>query len=199
MKLALSTLFASVLVASAAISGCATDFGGDEPEMPVLGIDPQGSPHLKGGKTTKPQFEDLGLALKAASSVSGLGNGDVTVDLSVTGAPDCTCTNPSGGTKPPGQNPADVTLTGTQAIPASDIKNGNLSFALQTGAPPEIVAGAPGCPGTSWTQRITDVSFKTASIVVKQNGTTVLGLSCTFSPSTTNGGVPSGSVTCTSN
>jgi hypothetical protein len=199
MKSALTAaLFASFLVSSAAIGGCAADFDGDQPEAPVLGLEPQGSPHLKGGKNARPTFEDLGLALRAAASISGLGNGDVVVDLSAVGQPLSTCSNPGGGTQPPGQNPAEVTLTGTQAIPASAIKNGNLSIALQTGAPAEIVAGAPGCPNAQWTQRITDVSFSSATITVQQNGATVLSLACTFSPSTANGTVPTRDVTCTS-
>ena len=114
MKSALTTaLFATLLVSSTAIAGCAADFGGDEPDAPVVGIEPQGSPHLKGGKTTKPTFEDLGLALKAAASVSGLGNGDVTVDLIVVGQPLSTCSNPSGANQPPGQNPGHIGRTGS--------------------------------------------------------------------------------------
>jgi hypothetical protein len=199
MKLAPSVaLFACLLASSAAISGCAADFDGDEPEAPVVGIEPQGSPHLKGGKRSAPSFEDLGLVLKGGAAVSGLGNYDVDISMSAVGQPLSTCTNPAGATQPPGQNPAEVTLTGSQHVSASDIKNGNLSFSLQTGAPDPIVAGAPGCPNTQWTQEITDVTFSRATITVVQNGATVLSLSCTFSPSTANGAVPAGNVTCTS-
>jgi hypothetical protein len=199
MKSALKlALFSSVLVSTAAIGGCASEFGGDEPEAPMVGIEPQGSPHLKGGKGSAPKFEDLGLMLKGGAAVSGLGNYDVDISLSAVGQPLSTCTNPSGATQPPGQNPAEVTLSGSQHVNAADIKNGNLSFSLQTGAPDPIVAGAPGCPNKQWTQEITDVTFSSATITVKQNGATVLNLSCTFSPSTANGAVPAGNVTCTS-
>jgi len=195
MKLALSRLFGAFLLVSAtAISGCAADSSDADSDVDV-GLGPD-AVHFKGGKGAGPAFTDLGMALKAAGGVSGLGYGDISVDLSVVGQPLATCTNPGGGTQPPGQNPAEVNLTGTQAIPASAIKNGNASFSLLTNAPPEIVAGAPGCPSSNWSERITDVTFKSATIDIKQNGATVLHVTCAFSPSTANGAVPSGTVTC---
>lgn len=190
-------LLSCLLVSSAAISGCASEFDGDEAAPPVVGIDPQGSPHLKGGKSSKPTFEDLGLMLRGGAAISGLGNYDVDISLSAVGQPLSTCTNPSGATQPPGQNPAEVTLSGSQHVNAADIKNGNLSFMLQTGAPDPIVAGAPGCPNKQWTQEITDVTFSSATISVVQNGATVLNVTCTFTPSTANGPVPSKNVICT--
>jgi hypothetical protein len=190
-------LFAMVVGAT----GCASDFAGNEsdapPADPQVGIGTEASPHFKGGKNAKPSFTDLGLALKANGSVSGLGNGDVTVNLTAVGQPKAVCQNPGSGIhEPPGQNPAEVTLGGTQAIPASDIKNGTLSFGLQTGAPPSPVEGAPECPSGSWTEIITDVAFTSAHITMQQNGATVLDVTCTFSPATSNGAVPANTVTC---
>ena len=155
--------------------------------------------NLKGGARAKPSYTDQGLFLQAAGGLSGLGNGDVLVSLTATGNATAICTNPSGRTQPPGQNPAPVTLTGTQAIPEEEIKNGNVAFNVRTTAPVSPIPGAPDCPNARWTETITDVSFTSATITVEQpEGTTVFTYTNTFSPPTSNGPVPSGSVIKTS-
>ena len=156
------------------------------------------SVHLKGGKNAEPTFTDGGLTLRATGELSGLGNGDVLVNLAATADVTATCTNPgSGGTQPPGQNPAPITVTGSQAIPATEIKNGNTPFNVVTNAPQTPIPGAPGCPNPQWIESITDLRFTSATITVEQPpGTLVLTVSCTISPSSANGGVPAGSVTC---
>jgi hypothetical protein len=158
------------------------------------------SVHLKGGAHAKPTFTDQGLVLAAAAELSGLGNGDVVVSLTAKGNPTADCVNPSSGEhRPPGQQPAEVTLTGVQQIPESEIKNGTTPFDVATQAPETPVAGAPGCPNVNWTENITDVAFTSAVITVEQPaGTLVLTVSCTFTPATGNGLVPARGVTCTS-
>lgn len=157
------------------------------------------SVHLKGGKNAEPRFTDLGLTLNAAGELSGLGGGDVLVNMTATANATATCTNPAGATQPPGQNPAPVTVSGGQAIPSSEIKNGNTPFNVTTNPPVTPIPGAPECPNPRWTETITDLSFTSATITVEQPpGTLVLTVTCAFSAPTSNGLVPSGNVSCTS-
>jgi hypothetical protein len=157
------------------------------------------SVHLKGGKNAKPSFTDNGLTLSASGALSGLGNGDVLITLAAQADVTSTCTNPAGATQPPGQNPAPITVSGSQAIPEEKIKNGTVAFNVATNAPVTPIPGAPDCPNPQWTEAITDLAFTSATITVEQPvGTLVLTVSCTFSPPTSNGPVPSGNVTCTS-
>jgi hypothetical protein len=157
------------------------------------------SVHLKGGANAEPAFNDQILVLNAQGDLSGLGNANVLITLTARGLPTATCTNPAGATQPPGQNPAEVVLTGTEPISAAEIKNGTVHFNVTTAPPVSPISGAPDCPNTQWTERITDVAFTSAVITVEQPvGTLVLTVSCTFSPPTSNGAVPGSNVTCTS-
>lgn len=159
------------------------------------------SPHVKSG----PSFTDDGLTLSATVSYAGLGNFNTEQVLTAQGNPTAVCTNPSGKQQPPGNNPAAVTLTGATNIPAAQLKNGNVTISTTTGAPESPIPGAPGCPGTNWTETITDVAFTSATIQLFQDSNNdgiyqaselVITLNCTFSPPTTDGPVPSSGFTC---
>jgi len=140
------------------------------------------SVHLKGGANAEPAFIDQGLFLESSGELAGLGGGDVVVALTATGNPTADCVNPgSGEHRPPGQQPAAVTLTGVQQIPESEIKNGNTPFDVATASPQTPVPGAPGCPNSNWTENIVDVAFTSATITVEQPPGTVV-LQQTFTP-----------------
>jgi hypothetical protein len=162
------------------------------------------SVHFKGDHSL-PTFNDQGLVLSMTGVLAGLGNYDTAITLTATGQPTADCVNPgSGEHRPPGQQPAEVTLVGTTLVSASDIKNGNVSITVTTGAPTTPVPGAPGCPNSNWTENITEVSFSSATFTVVQDSNAngafeeapSLSGSCTFSPSTSNGAVPGASVSC---
>jgi hypothetical protein len=160
--------------------------------------------HLRNNVRPNPAFVDNGLTLTATAAYAGLGNFSTQQNLVATANATATCTNPAGATQPPGQNPAPVTVAGSTAVPASDIKNGNVTITTTTSGPVSPIPGAPGCPNPQWTETITDLSFTTATITVFQdtdaNGsfeTLVLTVSCTFSPPTSNGTVPASGYTCT--
>jgi hypothetical protein len=160
--------------------------------------------HLKGRNPVL--FVDDGLTLKATVTYAGLGNFDTLQNLSASAQPTSTCTNPAGATQPPGQNPAEVDVTGSTAVGAEDIKNGNVMIETPTNPPVTPILGAPDCPNPQWTESITDMAFTSATIRLFQdsnaNGTfesgeLVLTVNCTFSPPTSNGPVPSSGFTCT--
>jgi len=156
-----------------------------------------GNVHLKGGKNAEPTFQDLGLALEAMGSLSGLGNGDILVTLEAEADVVSVCAN-NGGNEAPGQNPAPITVSGAQAIPEGEVKNGTTPFDVSTVAPASPIPGAPDCPNPNWSEIIVDLSFTSATITIEQPaGTTVLTVSCTFDPPTENGAVPKGDVECT--
>jgi hypothetical protein len=164
------------------------------------------NPHLKGRNPVL--FVDNGLTLTATVVYAGLGNFDTLQTVDATANPTATCTNPSGQNQPPGQNPAPVDVTGSTAVPAGDIKNGNVTIPTTTTPPVTPIVPPVDCTNGqgAWTESITDMAFTSATISLFQDSNEdgmfaadelVLTVTCTFSPPTSNGPVPSSGFTCT--
>jgi len=158
--------------------------------------------HLKGRNPVL--FVDNGLTLTATVSYAGLGNFDTLQNVVATANPTANCAN-NGQHQAPGQNPAEVNVTGSTAVPAGDIKNGNVTIATVTNPPVTPIPNAPDCPNSNWTESITDMAFTSATITLFQdandNGTfepgeLVLTVVCTFDSPTSNGPVPTSNYTC---
>jgi len=115
------------------------------------------SPHFKKGGT--PVCTATTLLLTCSGSLTGLGNGDVTFNLSAPALASFTCVNP-GGNEAPGQNKVPFTADATKTVSAGDIKNGNLSFSISAPAtPPTATAAEAGCPNGNWTTRLASIEF----------------------------------------
>ena len=126
--------------------------------------------HFKKGS---PNFSDQGTTLRTCFSITGLGNGDVTITVKTTGSATTLCTN-QGGNAAPGQNKTPVSPSGQATIPSTQIKNGNLSACVTTTPPPAPTAAEAGCPNSNWSASVTDVQFATAEITIVQGGQVVL-------------------------
>jgi hypothetical protein len=125
------------------------------------------SPQFKHGG--QPTLTDNGSTLTLRAVMTGLGNGNLDVNIDWTGTTvNNTCTSP-GGNVAPGQNPATPVSGSSNASIAPD-KNGNVTITLTTTAP-TVTPQAAGCPNKNWTASYTDVVFFTATVTIDQSST----------------------------
>jgi hypothetical protein len=152
------------------------------------------SPHLKRGSgisctiSTTNVTNDT-VTCTGSGGMAGLGNADVRFVLSGTGEASYFCKNPGNGNESPGQNKVPATIPPTTVdVPASSVKNGNLTFFGPGGntigpsvATPVAATGKDaGCPSDSWTTRVAAVFWTSVTVSVQQPAGTEI-LACTAS------------------
>jgi hypothetical protein len=149
------------------------------------------NPQFKHGGN--PTLTDNGSTLTLNASMTGLGNGNLDVDIDWTGTTiNNTCTSP-GGNNAPGQNPA-TPVSGSASASIAPEKNGNVKITLTTVAP-TITPQAAGCPNKNWSASYTDVVFFSATVTIAQASTS-FSFQCTANfPA--GGTVNGGTYTCT--
>jgi hypothetical protein len=113
-----------------------------------------------------PTCKDIGTQVQCSGKVAGLGGTTFQLDVAATGTASVTCTNP-GGNVAPGQS-FTTTTTGTSG-PQPTPRNGSVNFRTLTTNAPAAPAGS--CPNSMWTGTVTDVTFTTATISLRENGT----------------------------
>jgi len=110
-------------------------------------------------------------AVSANINLSGLGNGDVKIDIFATGSATALCQNPGGSSKVPGQNPVAVNVSGTVFLPGNAIKNGSVTGVIATTASvPTPTTAEAGCPNSSWSVVGMSVSYTSVRLVISQDG-----------------------------
>jgi hypothetical protein len=114
------------------------------------------SPHFKHGGDPVCTVSSGGSSSSTTctASLSGLGNGDLLISVTVSGFAVYQCQN-GGGNIAPGQNKVLVgPVTAPTTIPGSQIKNGTVTFttnpAVLTASSTTSGADA-GCPNSNWT------------------------------------------------
>jgi hypothetical protein len=145
------------------------------------------SPHFKHGGEPTCTITGSGSSrtVVCGASLSGLGNGDLTVKVTVSGFAVYQCQN-QGGNIAPGQNKV---LEGPQTvpttIPSSAVKNGNVTFTTNpnTLTAPATVSGAEaGCPNGNWTGVNPTLTITQISMTISQNGQTLFTCNSASNP-----------------
>jgi hypothetical protein len=134
------------------------------------------SPHFKKGGTPTCTFSGTtSIPVTCTGTLAGLGNEDLNLHLSVSGFALYQCQN-QGGNIAPGQNRVLVgPATSDTAIPASAIKNGNLTFTTNPAtltAAPTVSGATAGCPNANWTGVNPTVTLTSITLDIFQPVTT---------------------------
>jgi hypothetical protein len=110
------------------------------------------------------------------ASLTGLGNGDLLIQVTTQGFAVYQCQNP-GGNLSPGQNKVlEGPQTTPTTIPSGSIKNGNVTFTTNPNtlsADPTVSGAAAGCPNGNWTGVNPTLSLTSIGMTIAQGGTTL--------------------------
>ena len=145
------------------------------------------SPHFKrGGEPVCTFSGTTSIPVTCTATLAGLGNQDLNVHLSVSGFALYQCQN-GGGNTAPGQNRVLVgPATSDTAIPASAIKNGNLTFTTNPAtltAAPTVSGAVAGCPNPNWTGVNPTLTLTSISLVIEQPPGTAIFTCAASNPS----------------
>jgi hypothetical protein len=142
------------------------------------------SPHFKkGGEPVCTFSGTTSIPVTCGGTLAGLGNEDLNLHLSVSGFALYQCQN-GGGNTAPGQNKVLAgPATSDTAIPASAIKNGNLTFqtnAATLTAASTVSGATAGCPNSNWTGVNPTLTVTSITLEILQPTTTLI-FTCTAS------------------
>jgi hypothetical protein len=152
------------------------------------------SAHFKHGGEPKCTISGFGNSqtVVCSASLSGLGNGDLTVNVTVSGFAVYQCQN-NGGNLSPGQNKV---LEGPQTvpttIPSASVKNGTVKFTTNPNtltASPTVSGAEAGCPSSNWTGVNPTLSITQINMTIAQGGTTLFTCASVSDPNGLSGTV----------
>jgi hypothetical protein len=136
------------------------------------------SPHFKHGGQPTCTITGSGSSqtVVCGASLAGLGNGDLQVNVTVSGFAVYQCQN-QGGNLAPGQNKV---LEGPQTvpttIPSAQIKNGTVTFTTNPNtltAAPTVSGAEAGCPNSNWTGVNPTLTITSITMTISQGGQTL--------------------------
>ena len=141
------------------------------------------NPHFKNGGEPVCTISDPDQTVSCTGSLAGLGNQNLTVDLTVSGEATFQCQN-KGGNIAPGRNKVPFTSSTSTMFGKDEIKNGSLTFTVSVVPTAGQVSGKEaGCPNGNWKAVNGTFTLTGISLVISQPpGTTIF--TCTASDPT---------------
>jgi hypothetical protein len=135
------------------------------------------SPHFKHGGTPVCTITTSGssASVTCTASLTGLGNGDLHINVTVSGFAVYQCQN-NGGNTAPGQNRVlEGPVTTPTTVPGDQIKNGNVTFTTDPAtltAAPTVTGAEAGCPNPNWTGVNPTLTVTSIELSIEQGGNT---------------------------